>query len=590
MCAEQRIAQQNGQRMLEKLKPKFWDHVDVAAGPLHRLFNFRRIWKLAVLLTAGVALLPLIFITLIDYKVTQNSVESEVLLRTSRLVSNTRRTISFFLQERKSALDFITRDNSFETLNDSVRLEEILENLKKAFGGGFADLGVIDPLGYQRTYVGPYDLVGKDYSDYAWYKEVLERSIYVSDVFLGYRQVPHLVIAVKHEFGSGLNYVLRATLETERFNELFTNVEVSGLGDAFIINHDGILQTPSRSHGEVLKKISIPVPKYSKDTEVLEDGAPAAERLVIGYAYIEDTPFILMIVKEKAELMKPWYTTRLQLIGFLSVSVTVILLVILGVATYLVNNIFLADQKRVTMLHQVEYSNKMATIGRLAAGVAHEINNPLAVINEKAGLIKDLFTMKGQCANDEKLLSLVDSVIFSVERCATITRRLLNFMRSSEVTLKPLHIREVLTEVLSFLGKEAEYRSIEVSLNVPDDMPPIESDRGRLQEILLNIINNAFAAISDGGHVDVHVKPENERVFSVTIADDGCGIPEEDLHRVFDPFFSTKTNRGGTGLGLSITSGLVQELGGEISVRSKVGAGTSFIVRLPFKSEKKGNK
>jgi two-component system, NtrC family, sensor kinase len=575
--------------MLEKLKPKFWDHVDVAAGPFHHLFNFRRIWKLAVLLTAGVALLPLIFITVIDYKVTQSSIESDVLLRTSRLVSNTRRTISFFLQERKSALDFITRDNSFQNLNDSIRLEEILENLKKAFGGGFADLGVIDPLGYQRTYVGPYNLVGKDYSDYAWYKEVLERGVYVSDVFLGYRQVPHLVIAVKREFGSGLNYVLRATLETERFKELLTNLEASGFGEAFIVNHEGILQTPSRSHGEVLKKISIPIPQYSKDTEVLEDQVSASEKLVVGYAYIDDTPFILMIVKEKAELMKPWYTTRLQLIGFLVGSITVILLVILGVATYLVDSVFLADQKRVTMLHQVEYSNKMATIGRLAAGVAHEINNPLAVINEKAGLIKDLFTMKEQCAKDEKLISLVDSVIFSVERCATITRRLLSFMRSSEVTVKPLHIRDVLSEVLSFLGKEAEYRSVEVSVNVPYDMPQIESDRGRLQEIFLNIINNAFAAINDGGHVNIQVKPESEHRLSVTITDDGCGIPQEDLHRVFEPFFSTKTSRGGTGLGLSITSGLVQELGGEISVRSEVGRGTSFTVWLPLSFAKKGN-
>jgi len=580
----------HGQEMLERLKPKFWDHVDVAAGPLRHLFNFRRIWKLAVLLTAGVSLLPLIFITVIDYKVTQSSAESEVLLRTSRLVSNTRRTISFFLQERKSALDFITRDNSFETLNDATRLEEILENLKRAFGGGFADLGVIDPLGYQRTYVGPYHLVGKDYSDYAWYKEVLERGVYVSDVFLGYRQVPHLVVAVKREFGSGLNYVLRATLETERFNELLTTLEVSGLGDAFIVNRDGILQTPSRSRGQVLNKISIPVPRYSKDTEVLEDKGSSSEPLVVGYAYIDDTPFILMIVKEKAELMKPWSTTRLQLIGFLAGSITVILLVILGVATYLVNNIFLADQKRVTMLHQVEYSNKMATIGRLAAGVAHEINNPLAVINEKAGLIKDLFTMKEQRAKDEKLISLVDSVISSVDRCATITRRLLNFTRSSEVSIKHLNIKEVLFEALSFLGKEAEYRSIAVSVNVPEDMPQIESDRGRLQEIFLNIINNAFAAISDEGHVDIRVKPESEKVFSVTITDDGCGIPGEDLHRVFEPFFSTKTNRGGTGLGLSITSGLVQELGGEISVKSEVGVGTSFIVRLPLKSEKKGNK
>jgi two-component system NtrC family sensor kinase len=576
--------------MQGRLRPKFWDYIDVAAGPYKHLFNFQRIWKLAVLLTAGVALVPLIFITGINYKVTQNSIESEVLFRTSRLVSNTRRTIAFFLQERKSALDFITRDNSFETLNDPARLGEILENLKKAFGGGFADLGVIDSSGYQRTYVGPYKLVGKDYSGQAWYKEVLERGIYISDVFLGYRQVPHLVIAVKHNLGSGLSYVLRATLETQRFSQLLSSAEMSGLEDAFVINHEGILQTSSHSHGEVLKKISIPIPKLSANTEVLEEKAADGEPLVVGYAYIEDTPFILMIVKEKAALMNPWYRTRLKLIGFLAGSITIILIVILWVATYLVNKIYVADQRRVTMLHQVEYSNKMATIGRLAAGVAHEINNPLAIINEKAGLIKDLFAMKVQRVQEEKLMALVDSVISSVDRCATVTRRLLSFTRAGEAIIKPVDLKAVIHEVLGFLGKEAEYRAIAVSVHVPEDMPAIESDRGRLQEIFLNIINNAFAAVNDGGRIEISARREDERFFSVTIADDGCGIPKEDLNRVFEPFFSTKTNRGGTGLGLSITSGLVQDLGGEISVRSQVGKGTSFTVKLPFKSEKKVSK
>jgi two-component system, NtrC family, sensor kinase len=365
---------------------------------------------------------------------------------------------------------------------------------------------------------------------------------------------------------------------------------MSGYEDAFVINHEGVLQTSSHSHGDVLKKISIPVPRYSINAEVLEEKKTNGESLVVGYAYIEDTPFILMIVKEKAALMNPWYKTRLKLIGFLAGSITIILIVILWVATYLVNKIYVADQRRVTMLHQVEYSNKMATIGRLAAGVAHEINNPLAIINEKAGLIKDLFSLKEQYARDEKLMALVDSVISSVDRCATITRRLLSFMRASEATIKPLDLKAVIHEVLGFLGKEAEYRAIALSVHVPEDMPPVDSDRSRLQEIFLNIINNAFAAVNDGGHVEIIARREDERFFSVTITDDGCGIPEKDLNRVFEPFFSTKANRGGTGLGLSITSGLVRDLGGEISVKSEVGKGTSFIVKIPYKAEKKGSK
>jgi signal transduction histidine kinase len=574
-------------KALARFKPKFWDHLDVAAGPYKHLFNFRRIWKMAVILTAGVTLLPVLVLAVIDYNVTRRSEEREIQLRTFRLVSNARRTIAFFLDERKSALDFIVRDNTFEALNNPARLATILDNLKEAFGGGFVDLGIIDPLGCQRTYVGPYELQGKDYSDQSWYKEVLERGVYISDVFMGFRHMPHLVVAVRCQSGGGLSYVIRATLDMQRFNDLLSQLEMSGLGDAFIINRDGILQTPSRLQGNILGKISLPVPQYSHATEVLEQHRPEGSPLIIGYAYIEGTPFILVIVEEKTELMRPWYRTRMTLVGFAMASMIIILFVILGVATHLVNNMHEADQKRVMTLHQVEYSNKMATIGRLAAGVAHEINNPLAIINEKVGLIKDLFTIKEHYVKDEKLVMLADSVIASVERCATIARRLLRFSRSEEINLRPIDLKETIHDVLGFLGKEAEYRSIAVSVDVPENLSKIESDSGRLHQIFLNIINNAFAAVEDGGHLDISVTQEEEFV-RVTFTDDGCGIPEEDLDRVFEPFFSTKANRGGTGLGLSITSGLVQELGGRISVQSKVGEGTSFVVLLPFKIDKKG--
>lgn len=569
-----------------KLKPKFWDYVDAAAGPFAPLFNFRRIWRLAVLLTVGVALVPLMAITAIDYQVTQKSIESEIALRTSRMVSNTRRAVSFFLEERRSALDFIVRDNSFEDLNDPKRLQAVLGNLKSSFGG-FTDLGVIDPLGYQRTYAGPYRLEGADYSGEAWYREVLERGIHISDVFPGFRQVPHLIIAVKHELGSGAQFVLRATLDTEQFNHLISHPEIAGGGDAFLINRGGKLQTPSLSHGKVLDTLSLPVPAFSPNTELIETEDRQRQANVIGYAYIEDTPFILMIVKNKNELMKPWYKTRLQLMGFLAGSITIILVVILGVATYLVNKIYLADHKRLTMLHQVEYSNKMATVGRLAAGVAHEINNPLAVINEKAGLIKDLLTMREEWARDEKLVNTVNAVLSSVERCAKITRRLLGFMRNTDVTTEPINLRETIQEVLAFLGKEAEYRSFHVSVHMDEDVPPITSDRGRLQEIFLNVINNSFAAMQDGGHLEVTVRRSKQDMVSVTIKDDGCGIPKADLERVFEPFFSTRTGKGGTGLGLSITSGLIQELGGDIRVESEVGKGTSFTIILPIQPKKK---
>jgi len=541
-------------------------------------------WKLAAFLTAAVAVIPLILLSALNYHVTQSSIEAERLSRTARLVSNTRRTIFYFFDERRSALDFIVKESSFESLNRLGALEEILKNLKNSFGG-FTDLGLIDPLGRQRSYVGPFKLEGKDYSDQNWYREVLKNGVYISDVFLGFRNVPHIVIALKRSHSNGLCYVLRATLDIRKVDDILSDVEVAGRGDAFIINRQGILQTPSLYHGKVLEKLSLPVPNYALKTQVVEGNDPNGVPLFIGYTYISDTPFILMVVKNKKELMKSWYKTRMKLIAFLGISITVILIVVVGMATYLVNKSYMADKKRIMTLHQVEYNNKMASIGRLAAGVAHEVNNPLAVINEKAGLIKDLITLKQQFGGDPKLLSLVDSILSSVKRAGTITKRLLSFSRNMEISIEPVRLKKLIEEVLSFLTKEAEYRSIRVSLNASEDVPPIESDRGKLQEIFLNLVNNSFAAISDGGNLDIEVKKEDKDKVSVTVTDDGCGIPEQDLKRVFEPFFSTKIKKGGTGLGLSLTQNFVREIGGTMNVESEVGKGTAFTIILPLKVE-----
>jgi two-component system NtrC family sensor kinase len=570
----------------EKLKPPFGEKKEVAPGTSRHLFNYRRLWKSVVLLTGGVSLIPLVFITLVNYGAMQHSIESEFFLRTTRIASNTRRAISFFLTERKAALDFIVHDNSFETLDKKERLSDILKSLKRSFGGGFVDLGVIDSSGFQRNYVGPYSLEGKNYSGQKWFKEVIESGVHISDVFLGFRKAPHLVIAVKGLVPDGSFYVLRAAIGIAPFEDLLTKLELSGMGDAFMINHEGILQTQSRYHGNVLEKLKLSVPGYSPKTEVLEEMSREGQNVLIGYRYIDESPFILMIVKKKDELMKPWYSMRLKLIGFLLISVSVIMTVILGTATYMVKKIQVADEKRVFTLHNIEYSQKMATIGRLAASVAHEINNPLAIINEKAGLIQDFFVLKEKYAKDQKLLSLVNSILNSVQRAGTITKRLLSFSRHLDASIETIDLKQTIQEVLSFMGKEAELRPIEITVDVPEDIPPFETDRGKLQQIFLNIINNAFAAMRHGGHLGITARCEDKNFVLVTVTDNGCGIPKEDLSRVFEPFFSTKTGQGGTGLGLSITYNLVQEIKGMISVQSELGKGTSFSLHIPLNMKK----
>ncbi|MDY0375449.1 MAG: ATP-binding protein [Desulfobacterium sp.] len=572
--------------IFERYKPAFLDSSAQGQKRSRHTLNYRKIWQMVILLTAAVTLIPLITITVVDYNVTQKSIESEISLRTRRTVSNTKRTIVSFFSARRAALDFVVHDNDISELSSTNRLEEILNNLEMSFGG-FVDLGVINDQGVQIAYSGAYNLGGKDYSDQAWFNRVVDMGVYISEVFLGFRNKPHLVIAVKYEFGDGGFYVLRATLDTDQFNDIFAALELNGEGDAFLINHGGVIQTPSRYRGDVLSRVSISVPPYSDRTQVEEYRKGNDDHFIVGYAYIPDSNFILMIVKQKAALMKSWYATRSNLLGFLMLSITLILGVIVLLTTYLVNQMFFSDRKRAMAMHRIEYDNKLATVGRLAAGVAHEINNPLAIINEKAGLIKDIFVYREQYSADEKLMGLVDSVISSVSRCGTITKRLLNFARHMDESFQTIDIETVIKEVLGFLVKEAEYRSIEILVTVPEGFPQIECDRGKLQQVLLNIVNNAFSAIGSEGRLTVEVQAKNEQFWVIAITDTGCGIPEKDIEMIFEPFFTKKSDQGGTGLGLSITYQLIEEAGGFIKVVSEVGRGTSFIITMPFKHKKR---
>nr|MBL0702218.1 two-component sensor histidine kinase [Desulfobacterales bacterium] len=239
----------------------------------------------------------------------------------------------------------------------------------------------------------------------------------------------------------------------------------------------------------------------------------------------------------------------------------------------------------VMTLHQVEFTNRLASIGRLAAGVAHEINNPLAIINEKAGLIKDLFKIKKEYQNDEKIIGLIDSVLSSVKRAGTITKRLLNFARHMDVRIETIDLKKVIWDVLGFLDKEADYRDIVISVDVAEDIPTFINDRGKLQQIFLNLVNNAFAAMDDGGHLEILAKKKGDKYVEIKVSDDGCGIPESLRHLIFEPFFSTKQKKG-TGLGLTITHRLVHEIGGKVALESAVGKGTTFMITLPLNIKK----
>jgi two-component system NtrC family sensor kinase len=222
------------------------------------------------------------------------------------------------------------------------------------------------------------------------------------------------------------------------------------------------------------------------------------------------------------------------------------------------------DQEREEAIAKIEQANKMATIGRLAAGVAHEINNPLAIINEKAGLMEDVLEQSGDLQqNKEKFL--------------------LGFSRRVDIGRDVVDMNDTIKEVIGFIEKEILYRNVRLELNLKKDLPKIETDKGQLQQVFLNIINNAIDAVQEDGLIEISSDVVGSESVRVSIKDSGTGIPRDMLKLIFEPFYTTKEREKGTGLGLSISYGIVRRLGGAISVESEVGKGTTFIIDMPVK-------
>lgn len=549
--------------------------------PVTKRYRYRGLWRFSVIVTSLVAIIPLLIMTVIDYLHGLYAYRTESQLAVNRILSVTKRSIELPLKERRNALSLILSENSYEELTSDVALAAALQHLQAAFGG-FVDLGLIDSNGYQNSYNGPYDLKGKNYQQQDWFHEVLLRGMYISDVFMGYRNFPHIVIAFRHQKDSNDFFVLRATIDMELINSRIYDLELDRHTDTFIINKDGVLQTSSTFYGKVLEKADIEVPPITRNTEVIEQYRENRTWVTLGYAYIEKTPFVLVVIKRQLNPFQSWLSHRSTMFWFLGASIALIVVVVLFSSNRMVNSLREADARRAKALHDLEYTNKLATIGRMAASVAHEINNPLAIINEDAGLLKDMATFSDDYPNKEKTLKLVDTIQKSVERCSDVTHRLLGFAKRMEIRREPIFLDKLLDEVVSFQRTEAVHRNIHIEYSFPDAVPSIESDRGKLQQVFLNILSNALAAVDDGGRIDIHITQIDNNHEAVVIRDNGTGISEEDLKNIFEPYYSTKGDFG-TGLGLSITRDVVAKLGGTIDVQSELGRGTSFIVTLPIK-------
>jgi signal transduction histidine kinase len=225
---------------------------------------------------------------------------------------------------------------------------------------------------------------------------------------------------------------------------------------------------------------------------------------------------------------------------------------------------------------QLIQQERLAVTGQLAAGVAHEINNPLAIIKNMLQVMR-----LGQAPAAEAMAAIEEEI----DRIARIVRSLLDFARPPAISGPPALVARDTEQVLALLGTQLRKRRITVSVDVPEDLPPLAMSSDHLRQVLMNLLRNAEQAIDEDGQIQVRARlvqrTNGEDSVRIEIEDNGSGISPEILPRIFEPFFTTKRSREGMGLGLAVTYGLVTASGGKITVNSQLGKGTTFIVEIP---------
>jgi PAS domain S-box-containing protein len=236
---------------------------------------------------------------------------------------------------------------------------------------------------------------------------------------------------------------------------------------------------------------------------------------------------------------------------------------------------------RVELETQLQLREKMASLGLLAAGVAHEVNTPLTGISSFTQMLQD------QISEDDPRAKLLYKIERQTERASKIVNNLLNFARQGRASFVPVNVNDVIRDVLSLLEHQLTRARVKVRLELGDDVPQVMGDENKLQQVFLNLILNAQDAMASGGWLTIKTSAttptsEGSQEFVAIVSDTGQGISQDDIKRIYDPFFTTKrAGASGTGLGLSITYGILQEHSGQIGVESSLGQGTSFQIRLP---------
>ena len=548
---------------------------------------YRGVHKLLLVSMIVVPAVPLLLAVTIGYYSYSKSTESLAVSAIQQSAVDHRDMITAFLHERRVDLEAYMDIIPLDRLMNDPGHKGISRMLQSA-GSVFKDIGLVDPAGVQVAYAGAYKLEGKNYRDAVWYREVLKDGYYVSDVFLGYRNVPHFVVAVSRHL-AGKTWVLRATINSSVFRKLVERVSIGETGEAYILDSESHLQTERRSGGSLFEKDSHQYPEQTKNIMTFM-GKDNGVDYLFASALMNDGKWRLIVRQKRSDAFR----------STLMAGYTIFLILICGGATIIILALVVSRRicdtlqeqaSSVSLLeNQLLRAARLAELGEMSAGFAHEINNPLQIMKSDLTLLdmilQDFIAGKSDSAALGDVQEITEQLKLQIERCAGITREILRFGRADTPDLQRISLSSYLPEVGAMVEKKAEVHGIDMSWNIVPGTPDVEVDPRQLQQVMVNLLNNAIYAVidrhgSDGGKISVSADVDEHGNAAIGISDNGIGISKNNMEKIFLPFFTTKDPGKGTGLGLSVCHSIIDSLGGELTVESTKGEGSVFTISLP---------
>ena len=539
----------------------------------------------ATAVLALIIIAPLVITGAVNFHQFQRAYRTKVSNELSVMIERHSLTVDSFINDRLSDIRVIAREHPIERLRQPEFLRRVLNLMREEYHGAFVDLGLVNAEGIQVAYAGPFTLQMADYSAATWFQDAMANESVISDVFAGLRGSPHFIVATQRKIDDQV-FVVKATIDFEAFNALVENLRIGGTGFAFIINLEGDFQT--NPHFEVALNnspwVDLLAGRLRSDRiSVLEGEDVLGRAAIFTIAPLKQGQWFLCYQQETSDAF-----AELRRVKEFSAVVLIIVSLAAIFAGYLISRNLaqrLADayRDRSVMAHQVIESGSLASIGELAAGIAHEINNPVAIMVQEAGWIDDLLGEGDPCSGEnlEEITRAVGQIRTQGDRCKEITYKLLSFARKTDPTVREVELNEVVAEVIGLTSQKTRYANVHIETELSPDLPTIQASPSELQQVLLNLVNNAIDAIErPGGTVTVATGEDGNEVV-LEVRDTGKGIPEANLGRIFDPFFTTKPVGQGTGLGLPICYGIVEKMGGRITVESEIEKGTTFTVFIP---------